>query len=85
MNYSKPVIVIKFTLIVRSDFFFKYSCTICNLEFGGLAYHRPRPTRKTTFSPCNFVTLEYGGLAQAKPVLYSKFQHVTVTIIDALP
>ena len=71
--------VIQFTLIVL------IFSLICNLEFGGLAYHRPRPTRKTTFPPCNFVTLEYGGLALAKSVLYSKFQHVTVTIIDALP
>ena len=28
--------------------FLKYSCNFCNLQFGGLAYYKPRPTRKTS-------------------------------------
>ena len=47
--------VIQFTLIVL--FFIKYYCTICNLQFGGLAYHRPRPTRQTSI----FIKSPYTG------------------------
>ena len=28
--------------------FLEYSCTMCNLQLGGLAFYRPRPTRQTS-------------------------------------
>ena len=72
--------VIQLTLIVL--IFLTYSCTIYYLQFGGLAYYRPRPTSKTSyFRSCNSLTLEYGDLAPARSVF---LQHVTLLLSPLL-
>ena len=68
--------------------FFLNSCTICNLQFRGQAYYRPRPTRQT--SPIDHVVLFLSSMEalhwpDPSWIPNSTCIFITVTVIGALP